>query len=483
MSISHVAFGTWVEASTSPQTIPLPAGHVAGDILYLFLIQSSASGVTWTPPGGWSSVARNSNATRTMTIEVYRKVDNGSESNPSVSCSSATSGWGAAIGSWRGVNRTTPEDATAVLSDAAAAATFQPTGITTNTDFALVISFVGTKDDNALNFNTANGFTARASGASYDGTTGNGSDYAIAVGDKSTLTHGAQTCPTWNESANSTDAWVALTLALVPANDVTATPGAKSLSTSTFAPTVVLPKLVTPGTIAETLTTFAPSALAPRLATPGKLSLVTAAFAPTVLLPKLVTPSTLALVTAKFASTVLTPRLVTPPTLAAALAEFAPSVLVSKLVVPGVAPLTLTTFAPTVGVSSNLVVTPGTIGLSLATFAPTVATPRVVVPGTLAEAIVAYAPSVVIPARVVPSTKALVIVGYPPTVQVGSAAQRVPTLLHARIASGGAGDGILAWVALVNGLLRRGGAATAVLSSAEVAKAGMARGGATSGGL
>jgi hypothetical protein len=214
--ITFINAGAQTASNASPQSPALPTNHAAGDLLLLFCIQASAAAITFTPPAGWTSIARNSNATRSMTIEVFAKIDNGSESAPSTACSSAAGGWATQIGCWRNVDDGVISDATAVSSDSAAAATFQPTGITTGTPNAWVISYVGTKDDNALNFNTANGYTARMSGASYDDTAGNGSDYSVGVADQEFSTTGAKTCPTWNESTNGNDAWVALTLALRP---------------------------------------------------------------------------------------------------------------------------------------------------------------------------------------------------------------------------------------------------------------------------
>lgn len=184
--------------------------------MLLFCTQASAAAVTFTPPAGWTSIARNSNATRAMTIEIFAKFHSGTESDPSVTVSAATAGWTTQTAAYRGVDRATIEDATEVASDAAAAATWQPTGITTVYAGAWVISAVTSKDDNALNFSVANGYTARMSGANYDTTLGNGSDQAIGWGDQEFLTPGAKTCPTWNQTLVGTDAWVGLTIALRP---------------------------------------------------------------------------------------------------------------------------------------------------------------------------------------------------------------------------------------------------------------------------
>jgi len=384
MAASFVAAGTWFEANASPQTPGMPAGHVKDDWLLIFIVQSSASAITFSA-SGYTSLGRNSNATRTMTIEALGKLDNGSESAPSVSCSSATAGWGGAILAWRGGNRTTFEDAAAVLSDAAAAATFQPTGITTTTNGAMMISFAATKDDNALNFNTANGFTARASGAAYDGSAGNGSDYSIAVGDKIIAILGAATCPTWNQSVNGTDAWVALTLALKPAVDVTATPGVLALATSAFAPLVTAGQnvKVTPDKLSIALSSFAPSALAPRLVIPGKLAIALAQFSPTVLTPRLITPGKLSIPVSTFAPHVLAPRLVIPGTKNCLALRFIPDVLTPRRCTPGKLSISLTGFAPLVSAGAGgggITAIPSPASLSITPFAPSIFVPRSCIP-------------------------------------------------------------------------------------------------------
>jgi hypothetical protein len=110
---------------------------------------------------------------------------------------------------------------------------------------------------------------------------------------------------------------------------------------------------VTPTTAAITLTTFAPSVLTPRLVTPGTQTLTLTTFAPSVLAPRLITPTTRALTLTTFAPVVSAPRMVTPGTLALTLTAFAPSVAVPRLVTPGTAALVLTAFAPIVSVSGG----------------------------------------------------------------------------------------------------------------------------------
>ena len=263
MAISFVNAGAQSLGNSSPLSPALPTSHAAGDLLLLICFQASASGITFTPPagGGWTSLASNSNATRAATLQVFWKKEGASEAAPSVACGTPLPGWCCQIAGYRGGNVAVPEDAADVPSDAAAAATFQPTQITTVLNDAMVLSVVGTKDDNALNLSTANSFNVRMSGASYDGTTGNGSDYSIGLADVIKATAGAQTCPTWNQTVNGNDAWVALTIALTPLVPITSTPDIATPAVTGYAPTVTptLNILSTPAAATPAVTGYVPT--------------------------------------------------------------------------------------------------------------------------------------------------------------------------------------------------------------------------------
>lgn len=146
----------------------------------------------------------------------------------------------------------------------------------------------------------------------------------------------------------------ALVIAVRPANPISVTPTTATLTLSTFAPTILLPKTVTPSTATLTLTGFAPTVSVGVSVTPSTAALVLSTFAPTVTVSSnvLVTPSTATLALTTFAPTVLTPRTVVPLTATLALTAFAPTVLISdhKIVTPPTLALIITTFAPIVTV-------------------------------------------------------------------------------------------------------------------------------------
>ena len=86
----------------------------------------------------------------------------------------------------------------------------------------MVVSAVATSDDNTLAIGTANGFTGRMTGTSYNSTAGG--DHSVGLADKVQATGGtATTMLTWNQTANATDWWAAITFALRPAGPTSLT--------------------------------------------------------------------------------------------------------------------------------------------------------------------------------------------------------------------------------------------------------------------
>lgn len=209
-----------------------PAGYtaVAGDVAVVIATgRSSTDGVypAAPTPATYTLVAQSlfnitGGGSRDIQISVWIKVLTASESAPSITeGTNYSSGLTIQTAVFRGVDTSTPQDATAVTSSSAAAATWAPTGITTATAGAWVLSCVASADDNALGLNSGGeqGFTAQMSGASYDTTLGD--DMAMGLAVKEISSPGAVTCPTWKETVNGNDAWAAVTLALRPITTVT----------------------------------------------------------------------------------------------------------------------------------------------------------------------------------------------------------------------------------------------------------------------
>ena len=234
----------------------------------------------------------------------------------------------------------------------------------------------------------------------------------------------------------------------------TATPGATSLATATFAPTVTATanRVATAGVAALGLTGYAPTvtvsghktatpavaalvaslfapvpaATAHVTAAPGVASLATATFAPTVTASdhKTATPGVTSLSTATFAPAVTAPdpKVAVPGVVSLTSAPFAPSVTASdhRSATPGVASLTASASAPAVSASGHQVATPGVIALATATFAPAVTAPnpRTATPAAAALTTAAFAPTVTAtdPKTATPAAAALVTATFAPGV-------------------------------------------------------------------
>jgi hypothetical protein len=222
--ISFVGAGAQVASETTGATITpaLPSGTVANDFAILIVAGRPTDTTEPATPSGWtlrSSSLREVGANDLKIMTFYRVLAGG-DANPGVVLPASwgggggTAGMSAQIAVWRNVNTSTPFDVADVTGSAAAASTWAPPGITTTTNGALVVSAVATSDDNALGFSSAQGFTLRMSGASYDTTTGG--DHAIGLAEKIQSGSGSVTNPTWQQVNSPSDSWAGITFALRP---------------------------------------------------------------------------------------------------------------------------------------------------------------------------------------------------------------------------------------------------------------------------
>lgn len=235
MAITHVGVGAQAASTTSPISVPLPAGIAENDLLWMIVAgrpaEALGSNDTVTidaGAAGWAQLGATSYqltpAATELSVQVWTKLAGGSEADPSLgigtSLAQSSSGFSGQIGASRGVDLSTPSDATPVTSGSGAAPTWTPTGIATITNAAVVLSIVASADDNALALNVDQGFTAVMSGADYD--TNVGSDHAVAVAYKEIVSPGLVTMPEWVETVNGNDAWAGITIALQPAGGAAA---------------------------------------------------------------------------------------------------------------------------------------------------------------------------------------------------------------------------------------------------------------------
>jgi hypothetical protein len=221
--IAFVGAGSQVARETAGSITPtFPSGTQANDFAILIIAGRPTDTTEPGTPSGWThrSTHLREVGANDLRITTYFRVLAGGDANPTITLPASwvgsAAGMSGQIAVWRGVDTATRFDTFDVENDAAAATTWVPPAITTVTNRALVVSAVATSDDNALNFSSAQGFTLRMSGGSYDTTTGG--DHAIGLAEKIQSGAGAVTMPTWNQSANASDLWAGITFALRPGN-------------------------------------------------------------------------------------------------------------------------------------------------------------------------------------------------------------------------------------------------------------------------
>lgn len=264
-----------------------------------------------------------------------------------------------------------------------------------------------------------------------------------------------------NQTSSTTEVRVSTTWALVeyvPAGGTTVTPGATSLSISTFAPTISVSdnKSVTPGVASLTISALAASVsigyviplstaslsiatLAPTVTVsdnktlvPGVASLAITSQAPSVILNTIVTPGTASLALTTYSSTVVTSdnKVSAPGVASLSITTFAPAVILGGIVTPSALSLSLTAFAPTVSTTDNKIVVLGTASLTIAALSPTVsATNNIAITlGVASVAVTTYAPTVFASSNisVIPGIASLAVTKYAPTVTTTENVEVIP---------------------------------------------------------
>lgn len=206
----------------------LVSGWGVGDLNFEIVVGRPSSDVSLDEPdaAAWTRQARlySELGTYDLSIENFYRTLQSGDSAPTITVNSSYGAGGAArgalavcfhivVGTFDATTSTTWVDASAVTSSAAAAATFTPTGLTTTHANAMVISCVGTADNNTLALNSGNeqGFTLL-----HQENTTTGSDMALGIAYKVVPSTGAVTCPTWEQTALGNDDWVGLTFSIAP---------------------------------------------------------------------------------------------------------------------------------------------------------------------------------------------------------------------------------------------------------------------------
>ena len=218
MAITAVGYGAQTVENTGTTISPsLPAGVTTNDLL--ILCHTAAGNRTVTIDGTYTEFANQYNATANMRMVTGWKLAGSSEGNPTSTINAASSGWSAQVAAYRGVNQTTPIDVTSVSSElTSTSATWTPTGITTATNDAWVVSIVETGQGiavNSLGLSVAQSFTLRMGGDAYDYVLAQ--DMSFGLADREVASFGAVTCPTWTSTVGANNYWLGITVALRPA--------------------------------------------------------------------------------------------------------------------------------------------------------------------------------------------------------------------------------------------------------------------------
>jgi hypothetical protein len=217
--ISFVGAGNQVASETAGTITPaLPGGTAAGDFAVLVVAGRPTDNSEPAAPAGWtlrSSVFQNVAASDLRVMTFYR-VLGGGDVNPAVTLPAgwvgSSAGMSGQIAVWRGVDAAAPFDVADTTAGSNPDDVLTAPAITTVTANAFVVSVVATSDNNDLGLATANGFTARMSGAGYDTTVG--ADHAVGLADKLQATAGAVTMAVWEQNNAEPDRWAAITFAL-----------------------------------------------------------------------------------------------------------------------------------------------------------------------------------------------------------------------------------------------------------------------------
>jgi outer membrane protein assembly factor BamB len=222
--------GTTTATTGASVTPAIPGSTQAGDLALLVVIGRSSNGTEPAAPTntpGWVRRGASYRDAGDIMIVIFYKILAGGDVAPTVVLPSGMAGTGgmtAAIAVFRGVDPTSPFDTTEAQDGINNSAAIDPwttasasplPSITTVSPGAWVVSAVATPSTTALAMGTANGFTGRMTGGSYDTTTG--TDMALGVASKPQPTPGAVTMLTWDQTVASPQVWVGITFALRPA--------------------------------------------------------------------------------------------------------------------------------------------------------------------------------------------------------------------------------------------------------------------------
>jgi hypothetical protein len=194
VAITFVAAGAAVEASdvgTNPLAVAVPSGVTAGDLLLLFSCRTASSGAgAYNTPSGFTNIAEltlsDTNPSRHSFVG-YRVATSEPASYNITTADVNPENWGAVMVAYRGVDTSSPLDATSV-GDVTQENTNNgdPPSITTVTNNAWVVCFNYVRTTNDLTgFTPPTGYTERVD-------TSSSSLFEIGIADKAVAVAGAE---------------------------------------------------------------------------------------------------------------------------------------------------------------------------------------------------------------------------------------------------------------------------------------------------
>lgn len=253
MAIAFVAAGTRTKAdigiSGSPVNVALPAGHLSGHWLVLYVVTEDNTGPS--TPSGWSFLGGFSPGASTSVpyvarphVNMYHRIDNGALGS-NVSVAFNTSAWPvgnpyvlAWIEAYSGVDNAGPVESVQGNSTTSTAAAHNHPTATTVTDQAWLLSLRAVGADTAKTFTITGGTNTER----VDDSNGSPAAPSAASYSAGPLTPGAQTQRQTTASAVVQYGSVAVSLVIKPSGAVnaTASPGTASGSVAAFNATVAV---------------------------------------------------------------------------------------------------------------------------------------------------------------------------------------------------------------------------------------------------
>ena len=197
-------------ATATSLTITRPAGTVQGDVLVAAIVVDGGTGVTVTPPAGWT-LARSETQGTNLRTSVYTRPAGGSEPASYVFTLSAARKVAGSISAYTGVDTTTPVEANAGANSATAATLLTAPSVTTVSNHRTIVAVYGLRS--AASFTPGAGVTERA-----DVSTSGAPSVAVSVTDRNLAAAGSSGTTTATATVAGVSAVV--TIALRPVTTV-----------------------------------------------------------------------------------------------------------------------------------------------------------------------------------------------------------------------------------------------------------------------